>query len=177
MLLSYQWYQATCLRQLLLLIILMHSQSDHEFFNLIVSHLVVQMCDTYTSTRSTFTPQGSASVSREDCNNKLQEQHQENISLHTSLPSLLLFPVNRDTHKFVWHIQSNISHAEFVLNQSHSTLKCTVWGHFFCVVSWFFCIEWCSFTACLSLRGKLTARFFCWMHLKLLQICPDHILS
>ena len=39
---------------------------------------------------------------------------------------LLLFPVDRDTHKFFSRLQSNVFDAlKFVSNRSRGTLKCT----------------------------------------------------
>ena len=103
----YQWYHATFLT------------NQITSFS-IASHLIVQICyqcDTYTSTRSTFTPQGSVAVSREDCNNKLQE-HQKNIfiTLHTLFPSLLTYLGNQPQQYWILYFC-------FTTNQKKSTFQ------------------------------------------------------
>ena len=91
---------------------------------------------------------------------------------------LLLFPVDRDTHKFFCRLQSNVFDAASLF-QTNDMLN---WNAprediFFCVASWLFHITRCSFT-CLSSRGKLTALFIVSnASKKSLRICPDDILS
>ena len=96
----------------------------------------------------------------------------------TDSPHVLPFTVDRDTHECFCRLQSNVFDAASLFQTnlvSRGTLKCTTWGHFFCVASWRFRITWCSFSKinarvnrklklkliCLFSRGKLTARFVC----------------
>ena len=93
--------------------------------------------------------------------------------------ALLLFPVDRDTHEFFCHLQSNVFDAASLFQTNHVVhWNAPREDTFFCVASWHFRITWCSFTTCLSSRGKLTALFIVSnASKKPLWICPDHILS
>ena len=61
-----------------------------------------------------------------------------------------------DTHDFFRLLRTC---CEFLSHQSRGPSKCTIWGHFSCVASWFFRTTWCSFATYLSSRGKLTGLF------------------
>ena len=58
--------------------------------------------------------------------------------------------------KYIW----NNSHLNCGCrwNRSSNTNVFIYTSHFFCLASWLFRFTWCSFTTCLSSRGKLTAR-------------------
>ena len=93
--------------------------------------------------------------------------------------ALLLFPVDRDTHKFFCSLQSNVFDAASLFQTNHvvhwNTPREDI---FFCVASWLFRITWCSITMYLSSGGKLTTLFIVSNASKQpLRICPDHILS
>ena len=65
----------------------------------------------------------------------------------TDSPHVLLFTVDRDTHEFFCRLQSNVFDAASLFQTnlvSRGTLKCTTWGHFFCVASRLCRITWCS---------------------------------
>ena len=71
---------------------------------------------------------------------------------------ILLFPVDRDTYKIFYRLQSNVFDAASLFQTNHVVR----WNApRFCVASWLFHITWCSFTTCLSSRRKLTVVFVC----------------
>ena len=87
--------------------------------------------------------------------------------------------VDCDTYECFCRLQSNVFDAASLFQTNH-VVHWTAPREdiFFCVASWLFRITWCSFTTCLSSRGKLTALFIVSnASKKPLWICPDHVLS
>ena len=89
-----------------------------------------------------------------DKHDKMDCKGIETVSL-SFFQQILLFPVDRDTHKFFCRLQSNVSDAASLFQTNHVVhWNAPREDMFFCVASWLFCITWCTFTTCLSSRGK-----------------------
>ena len=94
-----------------------------------------------------------------------------NINTCASL-SILLFPVDRDTHEFFCRLQNSASLFQTNHVVDWNALRediFSVWRHDFFVLR-----DVCLFITCLSSGGKLTGNF---ASRKPLRICPNHILS
>ena len=75
-------------------------------------------------------------------------------SLYSGQLTLLLFPVDRDTYKIFYRLQSNVFDAASLFQTNNMVHWNAPREDIFSVVSWLFRIMWCSFTTCLSSRGK-----------------------